>query len=87
MALDYHRIYVSWFTLPPDDVGGLLLGYRVYYRNYYKYETRYVTVNPDQLQVELTGLDTDTYYLISISAFTAAGEGPWSWRYWVKTCE
>lgn len=87
VALDHHRIYVSWFALAREDVGGLLVGYRVYYRHDYPYETRNVTVKPDQLKVELTDLDPVTYYSIWITAYTASGEGPRSYRDWIKTCE
>ena len=87
VALDNQRAFVSWFTLPQDDVGALLLrGYRVYYSNYNTYQTRKVTVQPDQLQVELTDLEPDTLYGISIAAFTTMGEGPQSYH-WIKTCK
>jgi len=83
VALDYQRAFVSWFTLAQDDVGALFLrGYRVYYLNDITYQTRNVTVRPDQLQVELTDLDPDTWYRISIAAFTTMGEGPRSRYYW-----
>ena len=87
VALDQHRISVSWSTLPPEDVGGLVLRYRVYYRNYYTYETRNVTVKSDQLKVELTNLDPGTYFIIWITALTALGEGPTSSSDWRKTCK
>ena len=88
VALDNQRVFVSWFTLPQDDVGALFLGgYRVYYLDYNIYQTRNVTVRPDQLQVELTELDPDTQYRISIAAFTTMGEGPRSYYYWIKTCK
>ena len=87
VALDHQRIFVSWFTLLPDDVGGLLIGYRVYYQHDYTGETANVTVTPDKLQVELTDLDPNTYYRIWITAFTTAGEGSGSYRRWRKTCE
>lgn len=88
MALDHQRIFVSWLKLPQDDVGALFLrGYRVYYRDYNTYQTKNVTVRPDQLQVELTDLDPNTWYRIWITAFTTVGEGPqWS-RLWIKTCK
>ena len=88
VALDNQRAFVSWFTLPQDDVGALFLrGYRVYYLNYNTYQTKNVTVRPDQLQVELTDLDPYTSYKISIAAFTTMGEGPRSYNKWIKTCE
>ncbi len=87
MVLDHYRVFVSWFRLPPDDVGGLLQGYRVHYLHDNTYETKSVTVAPDKLQVVLTDLDPDTYYSIWITAFTAGGEGPRSYRNWIKTCE
>jgi len=88
VALDYQRAFVSWFTLPQDDFGALFLrGYRVYYFSYTNYQTRNVTVRPDQLQVELTDLDPGTWYRIVIAAFTTMGEGPRSSSYWITTCK
>ena len=85
VALDHHRIFVSWFTLPPDDARGVIRGYRLYYRRYLTNQTKSVTVKPDQLQVELTNLDSDTEYNIWITAFTTVGEGPPWYRYWIRT--
>ena len=85
VSLDQHRIFVSWFTLLPDDVGGVLLGYRVYYEH--RNKPKNVTVRPGELQVELTGLDPNTWYIIWITAFTTAGEGPMSYKEWTKTCK
>ena len=86
VALNNQRAFVSWFALPQDDYGAIILrGYRVYYLSRRNYQTRNVTVRPDQLQVELTDLNPSTYYYIWISAFTAMGEGPRSSSYWIKT--
>ena len=88
VVLDKQRVFVSWFTLRQDDFGALILGgYRVYFRSYRSYQTRNVTVPPDQLQVELTDLDPSTWYRIWIVAFTTMGEGPRAYRYWIKTCK
>lgn len=87
MALDHQRVFVSWFTLPQDDAGGLLRGYRVYYLHGNTYQTKNVTVRPDQLQVELTDLDPATRYRIWITAFTTVGEGPRWYGRWIKTCK
>ena len=88
VALDNQRASVSWFRLSRDDFGALFLrGYRVYYLSQRNYQTRNVTVRPDQLQVELTDLDPDTWYRIWIAAFTTMGEGPRSYGYWIKTCK
>jgi len=88
VAVDNQRAFVSWFTLPQDDVGALFLrGYRVYYFSYNTYQTRNVTVRPDQLQVELTDLDPYTWYEIFLAAFTTMGEGPRSYYYGIKTCK
>ena len=87
-VLDDQRIFVSWFPLPQDDFGALILGgYRVYFRSYRSYQARNVTVRPDQLQVELTDLEPSTLYQIWIVAFTTMGEGPRRYRYWIKTCK
>ena len=87
VVFDNERVFVSWFALPQDDFGALILrGYRVYYFPYRSYQTRNVTVRPDQLQVELTDLDPSTLYLILIAAFTTMGEGPRA-VYWIKTCK
>ena len=89
VALDNQRVFVSWFSLPQDDFGALTLrGYRVYYLSHRNYQTRNVTVQPDQLQVELTDLDPSTWYRIWIAAFTSMGEGPQTYRYRrIKTCK
>ena len=84
-ALDGHRVFVSWFPLSPDSVRGVLRGYRVYYESNVTEQTKSVTVKPDQLQVELTNLDSSTEYRISITAFTTAGEGPQGYGLWMRT--
>jgi len=88
VTVDNQRALVSWFALPQDDFGALFLrGYRVYYLSYTNYQTRNVSVRPDQLQVELTDLDPGTWYRIWIAAFTTMGEGPQSNTHWIKTCK
>ena len=75
---------MSWYALPQEDTGGILRGYRVFYRENKNYLYKNVTVGPEQLQVLLTDLKPGTKYEIYNRAFTSVGEGPKNWI-WIRT--
>ena len=78
-AIDYNTIWIRWERLLPKYAGGILRGYRIYYIIAYKYDhsgsVRSITVDPDVLEITLTGLQPNTYYRVWVKAFTSKGEG------------
>lgn len=78
-AINYNTIRIRWGRLSPKYVRGNLKGYRIYYTLAYKYHygesVSNITVGPDVLEMTITGLQPDTYYIVLVKAFTAKGEG------------
>ena len=85
--LKHDEVMVQWDSIPPNTVNGILLGYRVYYREYYYYwsSSAIKTVDTSGSNVHmviLKGLKAAERYSISVAAFTSRGAGPQSyWRY------
>ena len=81
---------VKWDPIPQDTVNGILLGYRVYYREYNYYwsssGTKTVdTKSPNVHMVILRGLKAAERYSISVAAFTSKGAGPQSSSRYITT--
>ena len=81
-AIDYSKSWIRWEKLSPKYVRGILRGYRIYYSTpapyrRYKYSTVVgnITVGPGILEMTITGLQPNTYYLAWVKAFTSKGEG------------
>jgi len=76
----YHKTLIKWRRLEQRYVPGILRGYRVYYQKESqqypnKNPLRNITVGPDTLEVNITGLQAGTKYYVWIKAFTSKGEG------------
>ena len=87
-AIDYSKIWIRWERLSPKDVRGILKGYRIYYSFYdYKYgaSVSNITVDPDILEMTITGLQPNTYYIVWVKVFTSKGEGSSKNIAYVKT--
>ncbi|XP_040607207.1 protein sidekick-1 isoform X3 [Mesocricetus auratus] len=77
-ALTASQLEVTWDPPPPESQNGNIQGYKIYYweadsRN--ETEKMKVLFLPEPV-VKIKNLTSHTKYLISISAFNAAGDGP-----------
>ena len=91
-----NSIKVQWSPVPKQHAHGIILGYRVYYRNQkikVKRSANYVgdihglSVNASSLSVGVTGLLAFTSYAVWLSAFTSKGSGPSSSPVTIRTDE
>ena len=79
----FDQVKVEWDPLPQQFANGRLLGYTVYfyeYYNWYKLTKSVSTSGPFVNMVILTGLKAATRYQIAVAAFTSKGAGTQS--YW-----
>ena len=82
-TIDYSKSWIRWEKLSPKYVRGILRGYRIYFaiedadKDLYEYSTVVgnITVGPGILEMTITGLQPNTYYLAWVKAFTSKGEG------------
>ena len=80
----FDEVKVQWVPLPQQYINGRLLGYTVYYYEYYNsYQRKAVnTSSPYANMVTLRGLKASTRYYVAVAAFTSKGAGPQSsWQY------
>ena len=78
----FDQVKVQWYPIPHQFANGRLLGYTVYYYEYYNSYLRKSTntSNPYTNTVILRGLKAATRYQIAVAAFTSQGPGIQS--YW-----
>lgn len=75
--LDSNTVYFSWKRIPYAQVPGILRGYRIRYREYYKPNAwQEVVLDNTMDQITITNLKAYTFYWFEISGFTNAGYGP-----------
>ncbi|KAL9953497.1 hypothetical protein ACROYT_G040920 [Oculina patagonica] len=82
------HLLVKWYPLPQYYVNGKLLGYTIYYREYYDYYASYKSVNtssPFPLRFTLKDLKPGVRYRVAVAAFTSKGVGPRSYDYYATT--
>ena len=80
----FDQVKVQWDPLPQQFANGRLLGYTIYYHEYYYPYTKksLKTRSPYVNMVILRGLKAATRYKIAVAAFTPKGAGPQSyWQY------
>ena len=80
--LRFDQVKVQWDPLPQQFANGRLLGYTIYYHEYYYTYTKksLKTRSPYVNMVILRGLKAATRYQIAVAAFTSKGPGTQS--YW-----
>lgn len=89
-VVDYSTIWITWHRVEDRYIRGTLLGYRVhilqaeYHHGSQPYK-REITIGPDQLDINITGLPTATRFRIWVAAFTSIGEGLQRHEQWIKT--
>ena len=82
--LRFDQVKVQWDPLPQQFANGRLLGYTIYYHEYYYPYTKQSlkTRSPYVNMVILRGLKAATRYQIAVAAFTSKGVGTQSyWQY------
>lgn len=70
-------INVTWETVPDDHVNGIVLGYRLFYKQADKAINDFsnLTVNSSIFDIEINGLKFYTKYELRLLAFTMVGDG------------
>lgn len=78
---------MQWDPIPPETANGILLGYRVFYQEYYYSGLlRSVdTKSPSVHMLILRGLKSAQRYQISVAALTSKGAGPRSYLRYFTT--
>ena len=81
-------VHVSWHEVPVGFVHGILLGYRVLYKEASALKNQsIVSTSANTKTKELQGLQKFTVYEISVLAFTRIGDGINSTTLFVSTDE
>ncbi|XP_022786238.1 uncharacterized protein LOC111326491 isoform X2 [Stylophora pistillata] len=85
--LQSHEVKVQWDPIPPETANGILLGYRVFYQEYwYSGLLQSVdTKSPNAHMLVLRGLKSAQRYQISVAAFTSKGAGSRSYLRYITT--
>ena len=85
----FDQVKVQWDPLSQQFANGRLLGYTVYYYEYYNSYLRksVSTSNHHANMVMLRGLKAATRYQIAVAAFTSKGPGTLSYRQSITTGE
>ena len=83
----FDQLKVQWNALPQQFANGRLLGYTVYYYEYYNSYVRksVSTRSPYVNMVILRGLKAASRYQIAVAAFTSKGAGTQSYWLYVTT--
>ena len=83
----FDQLKVQWNALPQQFANGRLLGYTVYYYEYYNSYVRksVSTRSPYVNMVILRGLKAASRYQIAVAAYTSKGAGTQSYWLYVTT--
>ena len=83
----FNQVKVQWDPLPQQFANGRLLGYTIYYHEYYYPYTKksLKTRSPYVSMVILRGLKAATRYQIAVAAFTSKGVGTQSYSQHITT--
>ena len=85
--LQSHEVKVQWDPIPPETANGILLGYRVFYQEYW-YSGMLQSMDTNSPKVHmliLRGLKSAQRYQISVAAFTSQGAGSQSYLRYITT--
>ena len=79
MTVSSRAIFLSWNSPPSIHINGIITSYTLTYTGVERDSTlRTLTLPENSNTYQLTGLDEDTEYVISVRASTAVGAGPWA---------
>ncbi len=73
-------IFLSWSEIPKEFRQGILLGYKILWKNTSNPLASWneSKVDSESLDVNITGLGAYTYYTFRIAGFTSKGDGSFS---------
>ena len=74
--MDRETIFIEWQPIPTSQVPGILRGYIIRYREYFKNDTTTITVDEVTTLRTITYLKSFSFYWLEVTGFTNAGEGP-----------
>ena len=74
----FTEIQLSWQPIPPDDVNGILLGYKILYRQQGTTQWTEQIVHRSALEATVASLSEYTDYEIKIMGYNSKGQGPFS---------
>ena len=85
--LQSHEVKVQWDPIPPETANGILLGYRVFYQEYWYSGLlqNMDTKSPNVHMLILRDLKSAQRYQISVAAFTSQGAGSQSYLRYITT--
>lgn len=74
----YDTILTRWSPIPKDKRNGIIVGYKIYYRQQYTDDAwnSTTTSTGDLTSTTVSGLKSYTDYCVKMSAFTSKGEYP-----------
>lgn len=90
-VVDYSTIWITWHRVEDRYIRGTLLGYRIhilqaeYHHGSQPYKREITITDPEQLDLNITGLPPATRFRIWVAAFTSIGEGLQRHEQWIKT--
>lgn len=87
IALDSHRLKITWKPPPQNKQNGDITGYKIMYKESGADKFKVINVDADVNSYILTDLATWTQYKIWLLAFTSVGDGPKSTPILVNTEE
>ena len=76
VSSSFNEIHLRWRPIPPNDVNGILLGYRIQYRLTGAAQWTQKDVSPIVLETNITNLSQYSDYNIRMSGYTSKGNGP-----------
>ena len=74
-VLSYNVVMVTWEEVPEEDRNGVITVYEVLLLSPAG-DADVVQTNTTYLTVNVTGLEGDILYHVTVSAYTAVGQGP-----------
>ena len=80
------KLTVSWDAIPDEEANGKLLGYKLKYKVTHvagqavlgAEKAKEISLDKYTFLYKLTGLQSYTTYSVSVSGYTASGEGPYT---------
>ena len=76
MALDSTRVYLSWDPPPPDEINGVIQGYRINITELDTGDMLQHTAEGEGTNTTIGSLHPHYTYNFTIAAFTLIGNGP-----------